>query len=158
MMVTVCARHSVNSIREDEVSVPDVTRPELVTVTDVVPPSVHGTVMVRDRPSGETVIAVFIAARLTAAATMLWVVEGPGPEGIGDGADGPWPPQPTRRPRTMRNAPEGHARIGGILPDRRCADCVDQRTRKPTVRLNPVSGVILRHAALDAYIASGTWR
>ena len=89
LIVTVCLRHSVNSMREDDVNVPDCTAPVVVvTAIDIDPPSAHGKVMVRDRPSGETVIAVFIAAWLTVAATMLCVVEVPG--GInGEGADGP---------------------------------------------------------------------
>jgi hypothetical protein len=123
LIVTVCVRHSVNSSREEDVNVADVTAPVLVNVIDIDPPSAHGIVVVRDGPSGETVIAVFIAAWFTAAPTMLCVVEVPGLEGgacvNGEGADGPCPPQPPRRPRTMRNAPEEHARIGGILPDRR---------------------------------------
>ena len=86
-------------MREDEVNVPDGTVPVVVVnVIDIEPPSVHGSVMVRDRPSVETVIAVFIAAWLTAAATMLWVVGVPGPRGVeginGEGMDGPCPPQP----------------------------------------------------------------
>ena len=94
LIVTVCIRHSVNSMREDDVNVPDCTAPVVVVnVIDIDPPSAHGKVMVRDRPSGETVIAVFIAAWLTVAATMLCVVEVPGPDGVeginGEGADGP---------------------------------------------------------------------
>jgi hypothetical protein len=80
-------------MREDDVNVPDSTAPAVVNVIDIDPPSAHGEVMVRDRPSGETVIAVFIAARLTVAATMLCVAEVPGPVGVeginGEGADGP---------------------------------------------------------------------
>ena len=84
LIVTVCLRQSVNSMREDDVNVPDCTAPVvLVTAIDIDPPSAHGKVMVRDRPSGETVIAVFIAAWLTVAATMLCVVEVPGPDGSG---------------------------------------------------------------------------
>jgi hypothetical protein len=112
----------MNSIREDDANVPDVTAPVLVNVIDIDPPSAHGKVVVRDSPSGETVIAVFIAAWLTVAATMRCVVEVAGPERVeganGEGADGLCPPQPTRRLREMRNAPEGHARIGGILSER----------------------------------------
>ena len=93
LIVTVCIRHSVNSMREDDVNVTDCKAPVVVIVIDIDPPSAHGKVMVRDRPSGETVIAVFIAAWLTVAATMLCVVEMPGPDGVeginGEGADGP---------------------------------------------------------------------
>ena len=94
MIVTVWVRHSVNSRREDEVSAPDTAAPVvLVKVIDIDPPSAHGTVTVRDRPSWEIVIAVFIAAWLTVAATMLCAVEVPGPGGVedvnGEGADAP---------------------------------------------------------------------
>ena len=94
MIVTVCLRHSVNSMREDDVSVPDCRAPVvLVNVIDMDPPSRHGKVNVRARPSGETVITLFIAAWLTAAATMLCVVEVLVPDGVeginGEGAEGP---------------------------------------------------------------------
>ena len=94
MIVTVCIRHWVNSRREDDVNVPDCKPPApLFNVIDIDPPSAHGTVMVCDRPSLEMVIAVFIAAWLTVAATMPCVVELPGPDGVEgvnlEGADGP---------------------------------------------------------------------
>ena len=94
MIVTVCLRHSVNSMREDDINVPDCTAPVvLVNAIDIDPPSAHGKVTVRERPSGETVIAMFIAAWLTVAATMLCVVLVMGPDGVeginGEGADGP---------------------------------------------------------------------
>ena len=111
MIVTDCARQSVNSVRVDDVNVLDVRTPVLVEVADIDPPLSHGTVMVRDRPSGETVIAEFIAALLTAAATILSVADALSPEGIAEGADGPCPPHPARRPRTMRHAPDRRARM-----------------------------------------------
>jgi hypothetical protein len=91
LIVTFCLRHSVNSVREEDVNVLDCGAPSvLVKVIDIDPPSAHGKVTVRERPSGETVIAVFIAAWLTVAATMLCVVEVLGPDGInGEGAEGP---------------------------------------------------------------------
>ena len=91
MIVTVWFRQSVNSWREDVVIVPDVTKlVGLSKVIDIDPPSAHGNEIVRDWPLTKTVIVVFIAAWLTAAATMLCVVEVPGPEGVeGEGADGP---------------------------------------------------------------------
>jgi hypothetical protein len=94
LIVTFCDRHSVNSVREDDVNVPDSTSPIVpVNVMDIAPPSAHGTVTVPDEPFGETVNAVVTAARLTVAATMLCVVEVPGPEGVegfdGEGAVGP---------------------------------------------------------------------
>ena len=111
MMVTVCDRQSVNSIREDDENVDDVTEPVEVTVTDVEPPSAHAAVMVCDRPSGETDIAVLRVAWFTAAATIPSVAELPGPAGIAAGAVGLWPPQPARRPRMVTNAATGQARI-----------------------------------------------
>ena len=94
MIVTFCDRQSVNSVREDDVNAPDSTSPVVaVNVIDIDPPSAHGTVTVPDGPFGETVIAVVTAARLTVAATMLCVVEVPGPDGVegfdGEGAVGP---------------------------------------------------------------------
>ena len=81
-------------MRVDDVNVTDRRAPVvLVIVIDLEPPSAHGKVMVRERPSGETVIAVFITAWLTVAATMLCVVEVPSSDGVeginGEGADGP---------------------------------------------------------------------
>jgi hypothetical protein len=81
-------------MREDDVNVPDSASPGvLVNVIDIDPPSAHGKVKVGDRAFGETVIAVLIAAWLTVAATMLSVVDAPGPEGVGgfdaEGAVGP---------------------------------------------------------------------
>ena len=121
-MVTVCIRQSANSSREDDVNVPDVAEPVVVNVIDVVPPSAHGEVVVRDRPSGETATAVFIAAWFTVAATTFCVVDAPEPdevEGVdAEGADGLCPPHPARRTGTASNAAEQRARIAGILADR----------------------------------------
>ena len=93
-IVTVWFRQSMNSMREDVVSVPEVPMPVGVSnVIDIDPPSAHGNEIVRDWPLVVTVMAVFIAARLTVAATMLCVVEVPDPDGVGgvnvEGADGP---------------------------------------------------------------------
>ena len=122
LIVTVCDRHPVNSMREDEVNVLDVPAPALVHVIDMDPPFGQDEVRVRDSASGETVMAVSIAARLTAAATIPCVAAMPDPEAVPgvdpEGADGPCPPHAPRRPRASTNAPNEHARIGGILPDR----------------------------------------
>ena len=92
-IVTVCDRHAVNSMREDEVTGPDGGPPVVpVAVTDIDPPSGHEKVTVRDRTFGETDVAAVIVAWLRVAATMLAVVEAPDPGEVGgsrEGADGP---------------------------------------------------------------------
>src|SRR4051812_41533669 len=105
-------------MRPDDVNVADVLEPAGPKVIEIDPPSAHGVVKVCDVPFGETIVAVFMAAWFTAAATTPCVAAMPGAEGVvdvvGEGADGPCPPQPARRAR-IRNAPEGHARMRWIL-------------------------------------------
>jgi len=93
-MVTVWFRQSMNSMREDVVSGPDVKPLAGVSnVIDIDPPSAHGNDIVRDWTLRVTVIVVFSTAWLMAAATMFCVVEVPGPDAVGgfnwEGADGP---------------------------------------------------------------------
>jgi hypothetical protein len=108
LIVTVCDWQPVKSILEDEVNVPPVNGVVALKVTDIDPPPWHGEVIVRERPSGETVIAAFKVAWFIAAATALCIpaVLTPGEDAAGEGADGPLPLQPARQPAAMINAPE----------------------------------------------------
>ena len=118
LIVTVCDRQSLNSMRDDVVSVPE-GPVGVVTLKVIVidPPPGHSCIITLDKPPGAALTSMPVAW-VSVAPTIPWVVAGLTPVGgvTVEGAEGELPPHPVARPRTaklrtMRGAMTGRARI-----------------------------------------------
>lgn len=114
MMVTLCDRQSLYSIREDDVAVAGTVDVLATTVIVIVIDPPPGQVNVRDRvrPSPAAVITMLVAC-VRVAPTAPCAAAGLIPvEGVNDeGADGVLPPHPDARPSAMTTAPNRCTRM-----------------------------------------------